>query len=32
MLRFEYNNYTVLPDSNSNFNIDEWRLGLSTFF
>jgi len=32
MLRFEYNNYNILPDRNNNININEWRLGLSTFF
>jgi len=32
MLRFEYNNYNILLDIDRNQNIDEWRLGLSTFF
>lgn len=32
MFRFEYNNYTTLPDRDSNENIDEWKLGLSAFF
>jgi len=32
MLRLEYNNYNILPSRNENVNIDEWRLGLSTFF
>lgn len=32
LLRFEYNNYTILPSRDENENIDEWRLGISTFF
>jgi uncharacterized protein YgiM (DUF1202 family) len=32
MIRFEYNNYTTLPDRNSNEDIDEWKIGLSAFF
>ncbi len=32
MVRFEYNNYTTLPDRNNNENVDEWRLGISAFF
>lgn len=30
--RFEYNNYTTLPDRDKNGNIDEWRLGITAFF
>jgi hypothetical protein len=32
MIRFEYNNYTTLPDRDDNENTDEWKLGLSAFF
>jgi hypothetical protein len=32
MIRFEYNNYTTLPDRDDNENVDEWKLGLSAFF
>jgi len=32
MARFEYNNYTTLPDRDKNGNIDEWRLGITAFF
>lgn len=32
MIRFEYNNYTTLPDRDNNENVDEWKLGLSAFF
>ncbi|MGH1486819.1 MAG: SH3 domain-containing protein [Cellvibrionaceae bacterium] len=32
MIRFEYNNYTTLPDRDSNEDVDEWKLGLSAFF
>jgi len=32
MARFEYNNYTTLPDREKNGNIDEWKLGVTAFF
>lgn len=31
-LRFEYNNYTSLPDRDENENSEEWKLGISAFF
>ncbi|MBX2809008.1 MAG: SH3 domain-containing protein [Cellvibrionaceae bacterium] len=32
MLRLEYNDYTTLPDRDTNENVSEWGLGLSAFF
>ncbi|MGH1439471.1 MAG: SH3 domain-containing protein [Cellvibrionaceae bacterium] len=32
LARFEYNNYTTLPDDRKNGNIDEWKLGVTAFF
>ena len=31
-IRFEVNQYTTLPDRDNNENVDEWKIGLSTFF
>lgn len=32
LIRAEYNQYTSLPTLDENFNLNEWRLGLSAFF
>lgn len=31
-IRFEYNDYTSLPERNENENNNEWKLGISAFF
>lgn len=32
VLRFEYNNYITLPNRDENENVDEWKIGLTSFF